>query len=65
MMYKSIIHLILLFTVFLHPPQGYGQDQDNPYNIKGQLMDGESDQPMPFAQVALYEPRSDSPVFIP
>lgn len=53
---------MIFFTVLLPSPQGYGQDQDNPYHIKGQLMDGESDQPVPFAQVALYKPGSDSPL---
>lgn len=58
----SFIPLIVFFTAVLVSTTAHGQSQENLYTIKGQVIDGETDQPVPFAQVALYEPGADSPV---
>ncbi|MEX2595240.1 MAG: outer membrane beta-barrel family protein [Anditalea sp.] len=57
----SFIRLIFFFTAVLTATTGLGQSQENPYTIKGRLLDGETGQPLPFAQVALFEPGAEEP----
>lgn len=57
----SFFRLIFTFTVLLGAATAQGQTQ-GAYAIKGQILDGETGQPVPFAQVALFEPGEETPV---
>src|SRR5690554_1425763 len=58
----SFIPLIAFFTAVLVSATALGQSQENPFTLNGQLLDADSGEPLPFAQVALFESGAESPV---
>jgi iron complex outermembrane receptor protein len=57
----SFIQTFFFFAAVLIVADVHGQSQ-NPHSVKGQVVDEETGQPLPFAQVALFEPGSEDPV---